>query len=220
MEFSYLLLLEIVAIILIAAALLTWRMNVRRRNVWRNFARRNGMRYRTGDNGPVIEGKQRDRRVTWRLTSDSSDHGTLGFEEVRIDVELKRSPPADMEVMKAPGIVGSVIRAVEDEPRIGTSDQDFDHAFVVKAPSPDPALEYLSEPRRRILVNLANESATAALGIERGVLFWQERNMVSTEEDLVTRTQHMLDAAEQLDSANDEAHPFAHSGVEAKRESA
>lgn len=191
------LILAALGLIIVGAWTLSVVLRRRRENVWRELARKWGLRYESRDVGPLVVGRMDGRALKMAVTTDSSDRDTLGFEEIRIEVDLNPSVPEQLEVLRTGGAVGSVVRMVEGG-TVDMKDTDFDREFVVKG-DPSAAEDYLSPERRKTLRDLASDAASGDVGISHRRLYWQHRNMVSDLDALRSQVRQLLSTAERLD---------------------
>ncbi|MEX0717420.1 MAG: hypothetical protein WD066_12575 [Planctomycetaceae bacterium] len=194
---SILLLVAVLALVAVAVAVAVLAKS-RRREVWRLFARRHGLRFIENRGRLVVAGMVRDRLVTLTVPQEGSDGEELGVEEVRLDVSLDGPLPRGFELAEGGLIVGEAERAFGEQV-VETGDAEFDRRVVVKGGDAEAIRAYLAEDRRRALLDLLDgEAGWTVLMDEHGVAL-EKRSLVGRLDELEDRLEQLLAAAPRLD---------------------
>lgn len=175
-----------VALLLVVALLgffVTLTLVRRRESVWQQFARRHGLRFEHGDAGPRVSGTIDGRPFELSTRLEGSDAEELGVAEIRMTLALRGPLPEGLQVAAAEGLIGAVARMLEAE-RIEIGEERFDHEALVKGAEPDACRQYLTPQRREALLALIEASGQAKVGLENGCLFWEDRELLSSLDEL------------------------------------
>lgn len=187
--------LLVVAIAVVASIVLIHR----RRSTWRRFAQRHGLDFEVGSAGPRVAGSVAGR--TFVLEVADADPTDRGVEPVRASLALRKVPPRGLRVRRAPGAIGDLQRSIEED-RVATGDPGFDEQALVQADEPS-AVAWLTTRRRVALLELFEQCAPAAAGIEADAVFLGDRAMISSVARLERHRRTLIAAAERLDAEGD-----------------
>lgn len=169
-----------------------------RRRVWARFARRHGLQYRA--DGPRLEVTGRVQGRPFRLYTPrlSSDDGTLGVQDVRMELGLQGGLPADTSISRIDGWVGAIDRASEAE-AIASGDEVFDRCVLIESAHKEQVLGYLTPDRREAIRRLLVDAQTDDAGVQGASVFIHDREMLTDLERLEERLGLMLRMAPRLD---------------------
>lgn len=187
-----------VVVLLAATAVVTWAFLRRRRNEWQRFARHHDFKYREGADGLVVAGDVDGRPFKLDVSTESSDTGFLGVENVEMILGLKSRVPDGMEVLDAGGVLGEADRMIEPE-AAATGDQEFDRQVLVRGNFGQPASEYLTPKRRGAVLKFLAEEPSCQIRIAGSEFVAQEREIVANVVKLDARLERMLAAAAAFD---------------------
>jgi hypothetical protein len=189
----------------IAALGLGWWLLVRRRrNVWRRFARRHGLRAVKGATSPRLEGVITGRPFALTMTSGGSDSEELGIVDVEMSLGLHGTLPAGLEIEDATGLIGEAQRVLEEH-GFATGDEDFDRSVVVRGADAPGIVAYLTPDRRRAFRELVERHSTGEVGLAAGCIYLRDRELLSRIEDLESRLAVLVHLAPALDASGPSA---------------
>jgi hypothetical protein len=170
----------------------------RRRDVWRRFARRHGLRVTGAEAIPALNGMVDGREFSLRGVSGGSDAEELGIVEIEMSLGVRGPFPADLEIEDATGVIGEAQRVLAERTLI-TGDEDFDRASVVRCADPERARTWLNERRRRAFLDLEGRHSSDEVGLAQGRLYLRDRELVSRLEDLESRLALLREATPAFD---------------------
>lgn len=174
----------------------------RRRDVWKRFARRHGLRVVEAPSfgAPRLEGTVEGRRIALYAEEGGSDTGDMGFEVVTFRMKLVGAVPAGLEV--APGGVRGEIEKLAGAADVELGDEKFDSAVRVDADDPERLAAYLTRRRRRAVLELLALPHIEEAGVAEGAVYVTQREMISDLENLERRFRELLSLARRLDGAS------------------
>jgi hypothetical protein len=192
--------LAVVITLIAVATFVSVAMLRNRRRVWERFARRHGLHYRADTTSIDVTGNIQGRRFRLFTPQVSSDSGTLGVQDVRMELGLHGNLPADTLISKVGGWVGAIDRASEAE-AVTSGDEAFDRSVLIESASKDSALTYLTPDRRALISELLTDAHADDGGIDGDVLFVQDREMLTDLDRIEQRLAIMLRLAPGLDAS-------------------
>lgn len=197
-----------VVVVIVSATLVRGR-----KQVWKRFARRNGLVFESDGARAAVHGTIGRRHMRLHTSQDTSDAGLMGVQEVRMSIGLGPATPPLLFVSRAEGVVGSV-RKASDAERVTTGDDTFDAKTLVEGKPAEAVRAYLTPHRRRVLEEFLAATDADDAGIAEGALFVEDREMLSDEPRLQERLDLMLEVATQLDHVSEqqdtETRPHTH----------
>jgi hypothetical protein len=161
-------------------AIITWLLKRRRRDVWRELARRHGLTFAERLDGPRVTGQTDGRRVDVFINDASSDRDVGGVEVVRIAVAV-RGVPRGMTAEGVPGLIGDLALLAEN--RIEFQPEDFNRDVLVKGDEAE-ARSYWNERRKQAFLGLVRTAPCDQIVLREGTLAAELREIVSDRSQL------------------------------------
>ena len=198
LSFGQIVLIAICAIGVVAV--ITWLLKRRRRDVWRDLARRHGLTFAERSDGPRVTGRTDGRRVEVFINDASSDRDVGGVEVVRIAVGL-RGVPGGMTAEGVPGLIGDL--AVLAEKRIEFQPEEFNRDVLVKGEEA-AARDYWNEQRKQAFLDLVRTAPCDQIVLREGTLAAELREIVSDRRRLEQLMHQLLHSAALLEESTGE----------------
>jgi hypothetical protein len=186
-------------IVAVAVIAITWMLKRRRRDVWRELARRRGLAFGDGDDGPRLSGQFAERTVEVSIDDFSSDRDLGGVEVVRIAVELERVP-GGLTAEGIPGLIGDL--SALGEQRIEFEPVPFQQNVLVQGDE-GPARAYWTAARQDAFVRLVDTLPCDQIELRDGRVIAELREIVSDRRRLEQIIDGLVNSASTLDGASD-----------------
>lgn len=175
-----------------------WALAVRRRDLWRRFARRHRLERVDSAVGRFFSGYDDGRAIEIGSAPEGSDDLTGAIEHTTIRTPLRGPLPAGLVIQRADGVVGTVQRSLATDP-IPTDDRQFDAQFVARADDEQALRAYLTPRRRAALQGLLVESGRD-VNVREGRLVIRDRELALSMDRLDQRWRTALAVALALDA--------------------
>jgi hypothetical protein len=189
----------ITLLVAVAVLVVTWMLKQRRRDVWRQLARKRGLHYVEGGDGPRVSGRIAGRSVEVSIDDFSSDRDLGGVEVVRIAVELARVPDG-LTAEGIPGLIGDL--AALGEQRIAFEPERFQQNVLVRGDE-GPARDYWTSARQNAFVELVETLPCDQVELREGCVIAETREIISDGQQLDQILNGLLSAAPRLDHVPD-----------------
>jgi hypothetical protein len=187
------------AVLVVAGAAGWWILVVRRRDVWRRFARRHRLKVIETGVLPRLEGTVHGRPFVLAAASGGSDAEEFGIVDVELSLGLFGPLPERLEMEDATGVIGEAQRVLEGH-TISTGDAEFDHSVVVRGADAGAVQAYLDPGRRQAFRDLVERHASGEVGLAAGRIYLRDRELVSSLEELESRLSLLRQAAPAFDA--------------------
>lgn len=193
-------------VILLAGAVASYWLLNRRSNCWRTLARRHHLTFeptsREGGtmNHPLVHGTIDGRPFRLYAADAGSDNDLLGAAEVVMSLGVHGDLPEKLSVTQADGVVGAARRHLDSEASIPTYSEFFDHQVLVHGSDPHSIQQYLNPERRAALIEFFARDGFEYSGISDGMVFIQDREMLTNEERLEAWMRMLRRVAPKLDA--------------------
>lgn len=189
--------LVVIAIGVVAvAAFVSWLLILRRRHVLEALARRRGLHFRQGPDGPRVTGPLNARRVDIGVSSSSSDRDLGGVAVLQMSVSLT-GVPAGMTVEEVLPAFGPLIEHSAD--RVAFSESEFARHVVVKGSDESAIRAYWTPARQAAFLELVRTAECDQVALQHGALVAEWREILSDLGGLDQLLDLLLSVAPELD---------------------
>lgn len=189
----------IVLVTLIAAvSFVSYWLSRRRRLIWKQFARQNGLDYH-GRTAPSVSGIVEGRRFSLRLTRESSDRGLFGIQVIEWRLAIRTGIEVAFDVTNE-GVFATALREATGEADIIHIDTEaFDQRTTLHTSHPGDVAMFLTAVRQAAILGLIAQCKACDVHVTDSEIRIRERSMPKSVEALNNRLCSMQLAANELE---------------------